>query len=267
MPGCVWFRCYAELNEFLSRSRRWHTFRLAFNQPASIKDMVESLGIPHTEVDLILINGESVDFSHIVHNGDRVSVYPHFSIMDISNISRCHPPPLPAVRFILDGHLGRLSAYLRMLGFDCRYNNSLDDPTLADISASEQRILLTRDRKLLMRKQVVYGYYVRETHPRRQLLEILTRFRLHNRLSPFSRCMKCNSDLTAISKVEAIASVPPLAAARHDEFRQCLRCKKIYWQGTHFQRMKRFISRIEKDFSKAETEKNGTKDYAGTEIR
>ena len=239
MSGCVWIRCYAELNDFLTLSRRWRTFRLGFNQPGAVKDTIESIGIPHTEVDMVLINGEASGFDHIVHDNDRISVYPRFRTLDISNVSHCRPPPLREIRFVADGHLGRLSAYLRMLGLDCVHDNSFDDPVLADISANEQRILLTRDRKLLMRKQVIYGYYVRETYPRRQLLELISRFRFLHQVTPFSRCMKCNHELITISRKKAIADVPPLAALLHNDFRQCSLCKRIYWQGTHYQRMKR----------------------------
>jgi len=245
MPGCVWFRCFAELNDFLSPERRAVTFIHCFKQSASIKDMIESLGIPHTEIDLILINGESVDFDYLVCDDDLISVYPVFRSLDISSVSHCRPTPLGEKHFILDTHLGRLAAYLRMLGFDSLYRNDYDDPTLADTSASEQRILLTRDKKLLMRKQIRYGYYVRALQPRRQLVEILSRFDLYNSQQSFTRCMKCNGVITAINREQAADHVPPRVNAWHDKFWQCRNCGSIYWQGTHYQRMKQLIAKLD----------------------
>lgn len=245
MPGCVWFRCYAELNDFLARKQRAVAFMHCFKSPATIKDMVESLGIPHTEIDLMLVNSESVDFDYLVRDGDFISIYPVFRALDISSVSRCRPLPLDNCRFILDTHLGRLAAYLRMVGFDSLYRNDYNDPTLADTSANEQRILLTRDRKLLMRKQVTYGCYVRATQPRSQLIEILARFDLYDRQQPFTRCMSCNGTIVSISKEKAILHLPPRVCSWQNEFWQCQHCGKIYWQGTHYQRMKQFIAGLD----------------------
>ena len=242
MPGCAWFRCYAELNDFLPLDRRSSLFIHCFKQPASIKDMIESLGIPHVEIDLMLVNGESVNFHYLVCDGDFISIFPVFKALDISSVSRCRPPPLNDYRFILDTHLGRLAAYLRMLGFDCLYHNDLDDPALAVISADEQRILLTRDKRLLMRKQICYGYYVRATQPRRQLSEVLARFDLYALQQPFTRCMKCNGAIMTTEKNEIISHLPPRVSARHDEYWQCRHCGKVYWKGTHYRRMEQLIA-------------------------
>lgn len=153
----VTIRCYAELNDFLPRQRRYRSFTHPWPGRTSIKDLIESLGIPHTEIDLILVNGKSVDFSYLVQPGDRISVYPVFESIDITPLVRVRPRPLREPRFVLDTHLGKLASYLRLLGFDTVYQNDADDATLARISATEHRILLTQDRGLLKRRLVTHG--------------------------------------------------------------------------------------------------------------
>ena len=244
MSGKVTIRFYEELNDFLPYAKRKKPFPFVFKQPGSIKDLVESLGVPHTEIDLIVVNGKSVDFNYLVNDGDKISVYPVFESIDITPIIRLRPQPLRVTRFVLDAHLGRLAAYLRMFGFDTLYRNDYDDPTLANISASDQRILLTCDRGLLMRKQVTRGYYVRERQPRRQLLEVLNRFDLVSTQQPFNRCMHCNGELRSVRKSDIEARLMPRTRCHYDEFWQCGDCYKIYWKGSHYQRMKEFVASI-----------------------
>src|ERR1051326_8223062 len=165
------FRFYAELNDFLPPNRRMVTFDCEFQGQQTVKHLIESLGVPHTEVDLVLVNGRSVDFAEIVQDGDNVSVYPVFEGFDIAPVSRVRPRPLRQTKFVLDTHLGRLAGYLRMLGFDTLYRNDYGDEELARISAEEHRILLTRDRGLLMRSLVTHGCFVRQTAVRRQFEE------------------------------------------------------------------------------------------------
>ena len=173
MSGSIQIRFYEELNDFLPPAQRKICFQHPLKQPGSIKDLIEALGVPHTEIDLILVNGHSVDFNYPVQDGDRISVYPVFESLDITPVTRLRPAPLRIIRFVLDTHLGRLAAYLRLFGFDTLYRNDYDDPTLADISVKQHRILLTRDKQLLMRKQISHGYYLRATQPRKQLLEVI----------------------------------------------------------------------------------------------
>jgi len=244
VPGCVQIRFYAELNDFLSSEQRQITFQHCFKQAGSIKDMIENLGVPHTEIDLILINGESVGFSYLVKEGDCISVYPVFESLDISPVSHVRPKPLRRTGFVLDIHLGRLAAYLRMLGLDTLYRNDYDDPTLANISVAEERILLTRDIKLLMRKQITHGYFVRNIQPQQQLLEILRRFDLFRAQQPFSRCIHCNGEINAVDKQAIASQLMPRTKAFYDEFWQCAQCKKIYWKGSHYRRMQELIASL-----------------------
>jgi uncharacterized protein with PIN domain len=243
-PARASFRFYAELNDHLAPHRQYQTLEKEFFVPVSLKDAIESFGIPHTEIDLVLVNGESSDFSRLVRDGDRVAVYPVFESLDITPELRVRPQPLREPKFVLDVHLGRLAAYLRMLGFDSVYRNCAGDAELARISAEQERILLTRDRGLLKHSAVTRGYWLRQTDSRRQAAEVVGRFELARLLRPFTRCMACNESLRPVSKVEVQERVPPLIAVRHEEFRECPACRRVYWGGTHHQRMRHWIEEL-----------------------
>ncbi len=238
------FRFYAELNDFLPEARRYVPFVHHFHARASVKDMIESLGVPHTEIDLILVNGESVDFSYIVQDGDHISVYPVFESFDITPVLRVRPRPLREPRFVLDTHLGKLAAYLRMMGFDALYRNDYEDAELACISRDERRTLLTRDRGLLKRSMVTHGYCVRSTHPRQQIIEVLRRFDLLRMVEPFKRCIRCNGPLEPVDKMAIADRLPPRTRRYYDTFRICRDCGQIYWRGSHYERMQRFIAGV-----------------------
>src|SRR5271157_3601208 len=202
------FRFYAELNDFLPPERRFTEFPYQFLDVATVKDRIESFGVPHTEVDLILVNGQAVEFAWRVQDGDRVSVYPVFEAFDIAGLTRLRPEPLRDPRFVLDTHLGKLAAYLRLMGFDTLYRNCWTDEQLAQVSRDERRILLTRDVGLLKRGAVTHGYFVRETDARRQLGEVVRRFDLARLAKPFSRCMRCNAWLVPAAKEDVRSQLP-----------------------------------------------------------
>jgi uncharacterized protein len=238
------FRFYAELNHFLPPARKHGDFTHEFFGRVSIKDMIESLNVPHTEVDLILVNSASVDFSYLVQDGDRISVYPMFESFDITPLLRVRPKPLRDPRFVLDVHLGRLAAHLRMLGFDTLYPENHDDAHLAAISRDQRRTLLTRDRGLLKRNMVTHGYYVRSTDPREQVAEVLRRFDLYRLVAPFTRCIRCNGLLAPVDKGDIIDRLPPKTAQFYDTFRMCVDCGQIYWKGSHYEDMLDFIEDV-----------------------
>lgn len=239
------FRCYAGLNDFLPPLRRGRSFRHVFDLPASVKDMIESLGVPHTEIELILVNGEPVDFAYLVQDGDRIAVYPPFTSIDLGPVARVGPdPPDGEPRFVLDTHLGRLASYLRMLGFDALYRNDYADPELARISSEEGRVLLTRDRGLLKRSMVVHGYCLRTTNSRAQLVEVLRRYDLARQVQPFRRCIRCNGLLDPVDKAAIADELPPRTAQYYDEFRRCRSCGQIYWKGNHTAWMEQFIASV-----------------------
>ena len=185
------FRFYAELNDFLPPRLRFTDIFLTFKGRQTVKHLAESLGVPHPEIDLIIVNGRPVDFETITQDGDRVSIYPLFETIEISSAIRLLPQPMGDPRFILDGHLGRLAAYLRMLGFDTACQNDIPDDLLADQAVGEHRILLTRDCGLLKRKAILRGYCLRSSDPLQQLREIIRRFDLRSQFQPFTRCMGC----------------------------------------------------------------------------
>lgn len=240
----VQLRFYEELNDFLAPALRKVTFSHEFDRRASVKDMIESFGVPHTEVDIILVNGHSVDFSCIVQDGDRISVYPVFESLDVSPLVRLRPAPLRSPAFVLDSNLGRLARYLRLLGFDCLYQNDYDDETVANIADQEQRIVLTRDRALLQRKIITRGYFVRAVRPRPQVKEVLARFDLYRLVDPFNRCIRCNGDLQAVDKQVIEERLEPRTREYFDSFRICTACGQIYWQGSHHARSLRLIEEL-----------------------
>jgi uncharacterized protein with PIN domain len=240
----VWFRFYAELSDFLPAAKRQIAFAHSFQGRVSVKHLIEALGVPHPEVDLVLVNGQSVDFSYLVQDSDRISVYPVFESIDITPLVRLRPQPLREPRFVLDTHLGRLAVYLRMLGFDTVYRNDYADEELAQVTSQEGRILLTRDRGLLKRSEVTHGYCVRDTNPRRQVVEVLRRFDLFQAVTPLVRCVRCNASLAPVSKEAISHRLQSKTLQYYDEFRICQGCDQVYWQGSHYKRMQRFIQSV-----------------------
>ncbi len=237
-------RCYAELNDFLPENKRYCTFSEELTQTRSLKDQIESLGIPHTEIDLVLVDGQPAPFSTGLTGGERISLYPRFHQLPVGGVSLVRPPAPNGFRFLLDVHLGKLTSLLRMLGFDAMYQREASDASLAIASVESQRVLLTRDRGLLKRSLVTHGYLVRSGDPDEQLSEVLRRFELLDHLKPFTRCMVCNGPLLPISKEQIEGRLPPKVRAAHDTFLQCAECKKVYWRGTHFKAMVARIERI-----------------------
>jgi hypothetical protein len=240
----AWFRFYAELNDHLPAGAQFDTLEKRFYVPGSVMDMIENFGVPHTEVELVIVNGRSVDFHYLVQDGDRVSVYPVFESFDIAPELRVRKEPLRLPRFVLDVHLGKLAAYLRMLGFDTLYRSCFSDPELVRISSGEKRILLTRDRGLLKHGAVTHGYWLRNTDSREQAGEIVRRFDLARSIRPFTRCMACNSLLRNAAKEEILHLVPERVAESHETFQRCRECGRVYWQGSHHERMLRFVRQL-----------------------
>ena len=237
-------RFYQELNEFLTPEQRFQTLECELIGNPGVKDIIESFGVPHTEVDLVLVNGESVDFAYQVRDGDRITVYPMFESLDIAAVSKVRSRPLRRVAFVLDVHLGRLAALLRLLGFDPLYRRDYDDPEIVDLALCRGRIILTRDQGLLKRKAVTHGYFVRSTDPETQAREVLHRFDLHQAIRPFSRCLVCNTPLERVDPAEAEDALPPGIRGRHREITRCPGCGRHYWPGTHFENLQKTITRI-----------------------
>jgi uncharacterized protein with PIN domain len=240
----VRFRFYAELNDLLPPDRRKQAFSYSFSGRPSVKDAVEALGVPHPEVDLILVNGIAVGFDYRLQDGDRIAVYPVFESLDISPLVRLREKPLRRTAFILDVHLGKLARLLRMLGFDALYRRDYEDSEVVRISTQEHRIVLTRDRGLLKHRAVTHGYWVRSTEPIAQAREIVRRFDLSSQVKPLTRCIPCNGIITEVDKNAIATQLPPRTAAWYDKFYRCLDCGQLYWPGSHHDRMQETIARI-----------------------
>jgi len=228
------FLVHPNLRIFLPWNLRQGQVFLTFNTGQTAKHLIESFGIPHTEVGLLCMNETVIHFDYQVKDDDRISILPH-TILEEESKHHC---------FIIDNHLGRLTAHLRMLGFDCFYRNDYEDDQLAQISSQQGRILLTRDRHLLMRKIVTHGYWVRSKDPLEQTKEVIHRFQLVNQTIPFSRCMRCNDLLHPVPKNQIIDRLLPLTRKFYTEFSQCPSCDQVYWKGSHHERMLQMIQSI-----------------------
>jgi len=240
----ILFRFYEELNDFLPKEKRKVRFVHNFIDRASVKDVIESLGVPHTEVDMILVNGNSVGFDYLINDGDKIAVYPLFESFDVSDVQHLRAKPLRDPKFIADVHLGKLARYLRMMGFDVLYANNFDDEEIVKISLDKKRAILTKDLGIIKRSEVTHGYWVRSSKVKEQVVEILKRFDLIKLIKEFTRCIECNSILESIFKNEIIDDLPPKVSKSQTDFSRCPSCKKLYWKGTHHQRMLSFIKTI-----------------------
>lgn len=242
----AYFRFYEELNDFLPKRKKKTFFTYEFNGNPSIKDAVEAIGVPHTEVDLILVNSKSVEFSYHLKEGDIVSVYPVFETLDISNPTLLRRKPLRETKFILDSHLGKLTRYLRMLGFDSLYKNDYLDREIIQTSVTSNRIILTRDTGILKNKRVTHGYWIRSLNPKDQLKEVMDHFDLYSSIKPFQRCMECNGIIKKVKKENVLEQLPDKTKKYFNEIYRCKYCGQIYWKGSHYNEMKSLIEELNK---------------------
>jgi uncharacterized protein with PIN domain len=240
------FRFYAELNDFLPAQKRYCTFCYAFTGTPSVKDAIEAIGVPHTEVDVILVNGLSIDFGHRLRGGERVAVYPVFERFDVSPLTRLRPQPLRQSRFVADVHLGTLARHLRLLGFDTAWRNDLSDEAIINLALDEQRTVLTRDKGILKNGRVTHGYWLRATDPSAQLDELVRALDLAGSLHPYSRCMECNGELELVSRSKVARHVPLRVFLTHRRFFRCGNCRRVYWPGSHQKRLDDIVARAKR---------------------
>jgi uncharacterized protein with PIN domain len=237
-------RCYEELNDYLAADRRKQDIAVEFAPPCPVRHLIESIGVPHTEIELLLLNGESVDLEATVGDGDRISAYPMFEGIDVSPLLRLRRFPLRDPRFFADAQLGRLARHLRLLGFDTLYENNVDDAGLARRAAAAHRIVLSRDRQLLMRREVTHGCHIRLDDPDQQLAYVVARCDLARAARPFSRCMECNAPIEPVDKAEVAAHLDRLTDRYYDDFWRCTGCGRIYWKGSHYRRLQALVERV-----------------------
>jgi uncharacterized protein with PIN domain len=236
------FRIYARLNDFLPAERRQRALAYRFTGTPSVKDAIEAIGVPHAEVDVVVVDGEPVDFRRRLRGGERVAVYPAFAALDLPGVLRLRATPTGPPRFVLDVHLGRLARHLRLLGFDALYRTDYDDATIVSIARDESRVVLTRDRALLKHGAVASGHWLRATDPRRQLEEVVRAFDLADQFRPFTRCLRCNDLLQRVTKDEIAGRLPPRVEGGFDDFVRCRGCGNVYWRGTHYERLQRIVA-------------------------
>jgi uncharacterized protein with PIN domain len=234
------FTFYGNLTDFLPKKYKG-TIPHLFTGTPSVKDAIETMGVPHVEVDVIAVNDNSVDFTYLLSPGDRIAVFAKHHQHMAANIIHLLPPFPAQPAFILDVHLGKLARLLRMTGFDALYQTDFADAQIAEIAAAEKRIVLTRDIALLKRKIIPWGYWPRSRQPEKQLVEVLVYFNLLNTLKPFIRCMNCNELIRKIDKTEISQKLEPHTRLYYDEFYHCMGCHKIYWKGSHYQKMEDYI--------------------------
>ena len=242
-PFTIRLNFFGDLDFFLGSKFRSQPVERRLSERTSIKDVIESCGVPHPEVDAILVNGQAVGFDHTLVNEAEVTVLP------VSNRDKFktykHLQQADIHRFVTDGHLGTLTRNLRLFGFDVAYSSRVDDRELLDIMTRENRALLTRDRRLLMHSIVQHGYCPRSQTGDRQTIEVLRRFNLIELIAPFTRCLRCNAQLQDAAKAEVIQDLEPLTKIYYDQFRRCHGCGQIYWAGSHFQNLEKRIERIQ----------------------
>ena len=224
----------ASLLPFLPRERRGGPFATSCARAATVKHMVEALGVPHTEAGTILVNGKPAPLDQLLGDGDSVHVQP---------VAPTVLAPGEA-RFTADAHLGGLARLLRMAGFDTLYDNGVDDAAIEADAADGGRIALTRDRELLKRRGVARGCYVRALKPEQQLAEVCARYGLAGAMRPFSLCLACNVPLHAVAKADVADRLPPAVRLVHQHFLTCRRCHGLFWQGSHWQRMRALLDRV-----------------------
>ncbi len=238
------FRFYEELNDFLPRHRRKTDFEAEFTARRSIKDMIEALGVPHTEIDLILANGKSVDFKYILKDGNRISVYPVFESLESEKVTHKQKKPLRRTRFIADFNLGNIVRYMRVLGFDIYSDSSLTRDKIIELSKKENRIILTTSRTPLKFKDISHGIFLRPGSVEEQIRYVMDYLDIKDKVKPFSRCLRCNEKLTSIP-IEGISDrIPPGTKSFCNEYTYCETCDKIFWRGSHVDEMQKVVERI-----------------------
>jgi uncharacterized protein with PIN domain len=216
--------------------------RRQLKEKTSVKDVIEACGVPHPEVDLITVNGQPVGFDYVITTEAEIGVYSLVAKPSLFAEKRLQVRRMD--KFVSNGHLGKLTRRLRLLGLDVVYDRDADDRSLLERMLGENRALLTRDRRLLMHAIVQHGYYPRSQNPEEQTLEVIRRFNLRSDLSPFTRCLRCNALLTLVSKADVVTQLEPLTRIYYEDFRRCVGCGKIYWAGTHFPKLQAQVAEL-----------------------
>lgn len=244
MQSTAYFFFHGNVNDFLPKGKKNTRISYSFNGTPALKDAIEAIGVPHVEVDRIELNNQPAIFFTQLRDQDSVAVYSREVLTDTTSDNTLRNWKEAPHRFVLDVHLGALCRQLRLLGFDSYYNTNNSDQQIAALSEKENRIVLTRDIDLLKQKVIIWGYWLRSQHTQEQLLEVIRRFQLHNSFAPFTRCLSCNEAIFPVKKEEVLDQLPDDTRAYFDIFYQCSGCRKVYWKGSHYTRMMKFIEQL-----------------------
>ncbi len=230
MSSTAKFSIHGELASLLPPKLRAGAFDYTCARAATLKNAIESLGIPHTEVGSVTVNGAPATLGRAVREGDAIEIHPW--------VTGTAASPEGERRFLADAHLGGLARFLRLLGFDTSHENALADADIRSLALDERRIVLTRDRELLKRSDVPYGCLVRTLRAEEQLREVAVRYALAPTARPFTLCLRCNFPLDVIDRSAIEHRLPEKVRALHRNFRHCRSCDRIYWPGTHYEHMR-----------------------------
>lgn len=211
---------------------------------ASVKDIIEAHGVPHTEVGRIRYDSESVDFGFIPEREGTLQIDGIRTPFRVNRESILRPYPLNRICFVADVNVIRLGKLMILLGFDVCYDRTLTDDQIAQIAADQGRIVLSRDTLLLKRKNIIYAKRIRENDPYSQLVEVVSFFGLEDRICFFSRCMLCNTQLEKVQKRDIINRLEPKTRKYFNTFLQCPGCGKIYWKGSHFDHIRERLNHM-----------------------
>ena len=242
-PFSVRLNLHGDLGFFLRSRTRHESIERTLTEKTSVKDVIESCGIPHPEVDVILVDGLNVDFAHTLATDSEMDVFP-IGNCDL-HLKEKRLQVSCVIKFVADGHLGKLTRNLRLLGFDVAYDRDANDRQLLEVMTRENRALLTRDRRLLMHAIVEHGYCPRSQNAEEQTIEVIRRFDLLGLIAPFSRCLRCNEKLREVAKGDVIEKLEPLTKIYYEQFRRCTGCGQVYWPGSHFEKLQKRIELIQ----------------------
>jgi hypothetical protein len=246
-PFTVRLNVNGDLDFFLRSGARGRCIERNLSEKTSVKDVIESCGVPHPEIDLILVNKQPVDFHHALASAAEIDVYPVESALPNFKYKRLQVASVS--KFVVDVHLGKLTTNLRLLGFNVAYDPRAEDRQLLEIMERENRALLTRDRRLLMHSVVRTGYCPRSQNADEQTIEVIRRFDLLGRIAPFTRCLRCNAPLRKVSKADVLQRLEPLTKMYYEQFRRCTGCDQIYWAGSHFSKLEKRLEQIRANFA------------------
>jgi uncharacterized protein with PIN domain len=246
-PCTIRLNLHGDLDFFLGSRTRGQSIKRSLSEKTSVKDVIESCGVPHPEIDLILVNGQPVDFAYAIANDAEIELYP--VVTQYSHFKEKRLQATGISSFVADGHLGKLTRNLRLLGFDVAYDPQAQDPQLLVVMERENRALLTRDRRLLMHAIVQHGYCPRSQNAGEQSIEVIRRFDLLRASAPFTRCLRCNAPLQKVTKADVIEKLEPLTKIYYEQFRRCTGCGQIYWAGSHFSKLQKRLEEIRAHFN------------------